>query len=358
MLAREATRQVMVGKVAVGGGAPVVVQSMCSTDTQDTQQTLAQIHELAEAGCELIRVALPSKAALNSFEEICKKSPLPVIADIHFSSTLALAAADLGASALRINPGNIGSMDKVDEIIEKAKEKDIPIRIGVNAGSLDPYYREQGGWLLPDKLVASSKAVVEHFELNGFYNIVLSAKAHDVLSTLETYERLSHDLPKIPLHLGVTEAGTFRQGTVKSSIGIGKLLLDGIGDTFRVSLTADPIEEIKVAWDILSSIGLRRRFPELVSCPTCGRCKVNLVQIAQDVEARLAKLALPISVAVMGCVVNGPGEARDADIGVAAGDGIGTIFVQGEVVKKVPESHIIDALFEEIALRFPLADDK
>lgn len=349
---RDNTRQLKVGNVLVGGGAEVSVQSMCNTNTEDAQATLAQIQELAEAGCELIRVAIPSKKAYEGFEEICKSSPLPVIADIHFNHKHALAAMDMGASAIRINPGNIGDMQKVDEIIESARDKHIPIRIGVNAGSLDPFYREMGGWSLAEKLIASSKSFVEHFESLGFYDIALSAKAHDVLATIETYTKLSQELPQIPLHLGVTEAGTFRQGTVKSAMGIGHLLLNGIGDTFRVSLTADPLDEIKVAWDILSAAGLRRRSPEIVSCPTCGRCKVNLVEIASQVEKRLQNVKAPISVAVMGCAVNGPGEAKDADIGVAAGNGIGTIFAQGEVIKKVKEEEILDALFEEIHKRF------
>lgn len=349
---RENTRQLHLGSVAVGGGALVSVQSMCNTDTVDASATLTQIAGLEEAGCELIRVALPSKAAYSGFEEICKKSPLPVIADIHFKHSHALAAISMGAKAIRINPGNIGDMAKVDEIIEAAKVAKVPIRIGVNAGSLDPYYKEMGGWSLSEKLIASSKAFVKHFESQGFYDIALSAKAHDVLTTIETYERLSEELPEIPLHLGVTEAGTFRQGTVKSSLGIGHLLLKGIGDTFRVSLTADPIEEIRVAWDILAAAGLRRRSPEIVSCPTCGRCKVDLVALASTVEERLQEVKAPISVAVMGCAVNGPGEAKDADIGVACGNGVGSIFVQGTIIKKVKEDEIIDALFKEIDERF------
>lgn len=351
--ARARTHQVHVGKVAVGGGAPVSVQSMCTTPTTDAAATLAQIQSLADEGCEIIRVAIPSAAALDGFEEICQKSPLPVVADIHFDHRLAIEAAKRGASALRINPGNIGSWERVDASIEAAAEARIPIRIGVNAGSLDKKIAEDERLSLTEKLVASSISFVEHFEDRGFTDIVLSAKAHDVPTTLATYRALSRELPQVPLHIGVTEAGTLRQGTVKNSVGAGILLEEGIGDTMRLSLTAEPEEEVRVAWELLAALGMRRLHPELVSCPTCGRCQVGLIDIANEVERRLQKIEAPISVAVMGCVVNGPGEARSADIGIASGKGQGLLFANGEPLRKVDEDHMVDALFDEIEKRFP-----
>ena len=269
--ARELTHQVHVGSVAVGGGAPVSVQSMCTTKTDDPASTLAQIEGLAKAGCEIIRVAIPNAAALDGFGEICAQSPLPVVADIHFDHRLAIEAARRGAAALRINPGNIGSFDRVDAVIDEAGSQGIPIRIGVNAGSLDPKVDARQDLTLPQKLVASASSYVEHFRERGFDDIVLSAKAHSVPITLQTYRMLSRELPTVPLHVGVTEAGTLRQGTVKNCVGVGILLEQGIGDTMRLSLTADPVEEVNVAWDLLSSLGMRRLHPELVSCPTCER---------------------------------------------------------------------------------------
>ena len=351
-LPRNFTRPVSVGGVSIGGGAPVAVQSMTNTDTGDAEATLAQIGRLAKAGCEIIRCAVPNEGVLESFSRICEESPLPVVADIHFDHRLAIEAARRGASGLRINPGNVGSFDRVDQVIDVAAELDVPIRIGVNAGSLAREYAERDDLSQPEKLVASSVSFVEHFDSRGFSDIVLSAKAHDVNTTLQTYRMLSSELPQVPLHLGVTEAGTLRQGTIKSAVGLGALLEEGIGDTIRVSLTADPVEEIAVAWEILSALGMRRRSPELVSCPTCGRTQVDHIPIAQLVEQRLADLTLPITVAVMGCAVNGPGEARGADIGVACGRGQGLVFVGGETVRKVPEDEIVDALFEEIERRF------
>ncbi len=350
--ARAQTHRVYVGKVAVGGGAPVSVQSMTNTNTADPQATLTQIARLAAVGCEIIRVAVPNKEALPGFEEVCATAPLPVVADIHFDHRLAIEAARRGAAALRINPGNIGSFSKVDEVIEAAAQAHIPIRIGVNAGSLAKEVDERQDMTQSQKLVASSESFVAHFEKLGFTDIVLSAKAHDVTTTLETYRELSRALPHIPLHLGVTEAGTLFQGTIKSAIGLGCLLEQGIGDTMRVSLTADPVEEIKVGWEILAALDMRRRNPELVSCPTCGRTKVDLIPIAEEVERRLQTISVPISVAVMGCAVNGPGEARNADIGVACGHGHGLIFAAGQTLRRVPEDQIIDALFEEIQKRF------
>jgi (E)-4-hydroxy-3-methylbut-2-enyl-diphosphate synthase len=325
---------------------------MCNTKTADAEATLAQIVQLADAGCDIIRATVPDKASLEPFASICEASPIPVVADIHFDYRLAIGAAEHGAAALRINPGNIGSFDKVDAVIDAAGEAGCAIRIGVNAGSLDPTVAERTELTLPEKLVASSVSFVEHFENRGFTNIVLSAKAHSVPVTIETYRALSRELPQVPLHLGVTEAGTLRQGTVKNSVGVGILLAEGIGNTIRLSLTADPVEEVDVAWDLLSSLGIRRLHPELVSCPTCGRTQVDLISMAEEVSRRLSRINAPISVAVMGCVVNGPGEARDADIGIACGKGQGLLFVGGEPLRKVREEEMVDELFAEIEARF------
>ncbi len=344
----------MVGGVAVGGSAPVSVQSMTTTDTRDPGATLAQIARLSEAGCEIVRVAIPRRDALDGFSAVCAESPLPVVADVHFDHTIAIDAARAGAAKLRINPGNIGDLARVDEVIEAAGSAGIPIRIGVNAGSLAPEYADLD-WPLAEKLAASAAAFCEHFESRGFTDIVVSAKASSVNSTVDAY-RLLAERVAYPLHVGVTEAGTAFSGTVKSSVGIGILLAEGIGDTLRVSLTADPVEEVRVGWEILSALDLRRRGPELVSCPTCGRCEIDLIPIAEEVALRLRERRSPIKVAVMGCVVNGPGEARDADIGVAAGRGVGVIFAEGQTVRKVPEDQIVQALFEEIDRLDSLAD--
>ena len=346
--ARELTRPVMVGDVQIGGGAPVVVQSMTCTPTTDAASTLAQVRALAEAGCDIVRVSVPTKEALGPFGAICRESPVPIVADIHFDYRLAIGAVQAGAAKLRINPGNIGDWDRVDAVIDAAGEAGAAIRIGVNAGSLDRTIAERDGLTQPEKLVASSLEFIEHFEKRGFADIVLSAKAHSVLTTLDTYRSLSREIPHVPLHLGVTEAGTVQQGTIKSSVGLGILLSEGIGDTMRVSLTADPVEEPPVCWGILSALGLRRRGPELVSGPTCGRTPVDLIGLAERVSDRLKTCDKPISVAVMGCVVNGPGEASDADVGVACGRGVGMVFRHGEVIRKVPEAQIVDALMEEI----------
>ena len=348
VIARELTRRVMVGDVPIGGGAPVVVQSMTCTPTTDADATLAQVRALAEAGCDLVRVTVPSKEALEPFARVCDESPVPIVADIHFDYRLAIGAVRAGAAKLRINPGNIGDWDRVDAVIDAAAEAGAAIRIGVNAGSLDKAIAERDDLSQPEKLVASSLQFVEHFEKRGFTDIVLSAKAHSVPTTLDTYRALSREIPHVPLHLGVTEAGTVQQGTIKSAVGLGILLSEGIGDTMRVSLTADPIEEPPVCWGILQALGLRRRGPELVSCPTCGRTQVDLIGLAEEVGERLKGCSKPISVAVMGCVVNGPGEASDADVGVACGRGVGMVFRHGEVIRKVPEDQIVDALMEEI----------
>ena len=333
--ARELTRPVHVGNVQVGGGAPVSVQSMCTTKTDDPAATLAQIRSLADAGCEIVRVAIPSAAVLDGFQEICRESPLPVVADIHFDYRLAIEAARRGASAMRLNPGNIGSWDRVDACIDAAGEAGIPIRIGVNAGSLDRQIDAREDLTQPQKLVQSAVSFVRHFQERGFDDIVMSAKVHDV-----------------PATIGVTEAGTMLQGTVKNVSALSVLLSEGIGDTMRLSLTADPVEEVKVAWELLGALGMRRLHPELVSCPTCGRCQVNMIPIAEEVERRLQSVKAPISVAVMGCAVNGPGEAKGADIGMASGRGEALLFANGESIRKVPEEHMVDELFAEIERRF------
>lgn len=344
---RRSTTPVLVGGLPIGGGAPVLVQSMTTTDTRDATATLAQITALADAGCEIVRVAIPHAEALDGFSHVCAESPLPVVADIHFDHRLAIEAASRGAAKLRINPGNIGSSERFDAVLDAAGNAGIPVRIGVNAGSLAPEYADKE-WDLADKLVASAVTFAQHAVGQGFSDIVISAKASSVRATVDAYRKLA-DVVDFPLHLGVTEAGTLQRGTIKSAVGLGILLDEGIGDTMRVSLTADPVEEVGVAWDILSALDLRRRGPELVSCPTCGRCEVDLIGIADEVSRRLRDIRTPLKVAVMGCVVNGPGESRDADIGVAAGHGTGVIFVKGHTVRKVPADQIVEALFEEIA---------
>ncbi|MDZ4169382.1 MAG: flavodoxin-dependent (E)-4-hydroxy-3-methylbut-2-enyl-diphosphate synthase [Coriobacteriia bacterium] len=343
---RRTTRQVQVGSVAVGGGAPVAVQSMTCTDTRDSAATLAQISRLADAGCEIVRVAIPHADALDGFAAICEGSSLPVVADVHFDHRLAVEAARRGAAKLRINPGNIGDLSRVDAVIEAAGEAGIPIRIGVNAGSLADEFRDLNEPLAV-KLALSAQAFCAHFVSRGFEDIVVSAKASSVNATVEAYRRLAGEVP-YPLHIGVTEAGTLSAGTVKSSVGLGILLSEGIGDTLRVSLTADPVEEARVAWEILAALDLRRRGPELISCPTCGRCEIDLFSIASEIEDRLKASSSPVKVAVMGCVVNGPGEAAEADIGVAAGRGVGVIFAKGVALRKVPESDIVEALMMEV----------
>lgn len=342
------TRQVFVGEVPVGGGAPCAVQSMLNYALNDVAANVEQIKRLREAGCEIIRIAIPSKKDLDFFESICEQSPLPVVADIHFSAEIAIEAARRGAAKLRINPGNIGGLEKTKLVIEAAKAAGIPIRIGVNAGSLDSSIAQREDLSLAEKLTLSAKGYVDFCFEQGFYDVIVSAKAHDVPTTVATYRLLSEEIPEVPLHIGVTEAGTLFQGLIKSASGLGILLEEGIGDTMRISLTDDPIEEIRACWMLLAALGLRRRNPELISCPTCGRCKVDLIGLAKQVERRLSEVNRPLQVAVMGCVVNGPGEAASADIGVACGDGSGVIFSQGKTLRRVEEAAIVDVLMEEI----------
>ena len=344
---RRATRQIYVGPVAIGGDAPVAVQSMTNTKTQDAQATLSQINTLAEAGCDIIRCAVPDMAAALSLRDIVKGSPIPIIADIHFDYRLALQAIESGVHGLRLNPGNIGGNEKVRAVVDAAKPKNIPIRIGVNAGSLPKDLLEKYGHPTAEALVEAAWHHIRILEEMDYRNIKISLKCHDVPLTLEAYRLLASQCD-YPLHVGITEAGTVNTGIIKSAVGIGSLLAEGIGDTIRVSLTGDPVNEVKVGFEILKSLGLRTYGPTLISCPTCGRTSIDLEKLATVVESRLAAIKEPISVAVMGCIVNGPGEAREADVGIAGGKGEGLVFRKGQVIKKVPEDRLVNELFNEI----------
>ena len=345
---REATRRVMVGSVPLGGGAPVVVQSMLNADAMSVEANMAQIDTLVEAGCEVVRIAIPRRECLDVFQEVCRQSPLPVVADIHFDPEIAIQAARRGAAKLRINPGNIGGLSACDAVIDAAGEAGIPIRIGVNAGSLDKEISSRTELTHAQKLALSAAQYVEYFESRGFRDLVVSAKAHDVNTTIAVNRLLSETIPHIPLHIGVTEAGTPFQGMIKSASGLGVLLEEGIGDTLRISLTGEPAMEVRACWTLLAALDMRRRGPELISCPTCGRCQVDLIGLAQQVEQAIAGERKPLKVAVMGCVVNGPGEAADADVGVACGKGSAALFVKGEVIRKIPEAEVVSALLAEM----------
>ena len=340
------TREITVGNIKIGGGAPVSVQSMCNTRTDDVAATVAQIRRLTEAGCDVIRVAVPDMAAAEAVADIKKQIHIPLVVDIHFDYRLALECMKNGADKVRINPGNIGDKSRVKQVVETAKAGGVPIRIGVNGGSLDKRLLEKHGGVTADALVESAMEHVAILDELNFNGIVVSIKVSDVPTILQAYRKFD-EISDIPLHIGVTEAGTIRSGTIKSSVGIGTLLAEGIGDTMRVSLTADPIEEIYAAYEIQRVLGLREGV-KLISCPTCGRTQIKLIDIANEVENRIAKIEKPIKVAVMGCAVNGPGEAREADIGIAGGDGVGLIFKKGEILRKVPEDKIIDELMAEI----------
>ena len=345
---RRVSRRIGVGGVAVGGGADVVVQSMTNTDTRDVDATLAQIGALAEAGCEIVRVAVPDEAAAKAVAELCKASPVPLIADIHFDHRLALQCVDGGIHGLRINPGNIGGADKVDKVVAAAKAAGVPIRIGVNSGSVDKKLLAKYGGPTPEAMVESALEHVRLLEERDFFDIKISLKSSSVPATIAAY-RLLAGRCDYPLHIGVTEAGTPGRGTVKSSVGLGVLLYEGIGDTLRVSLTGDPVAEMDVAWEILRSLDLRARGPEIVSCPTCGRTEIDLLNLAEAVERKLRPVTEVFTVAVMGCVVNGPGEAREADIGIAGGRGLGIIFRKGEVVRKVKgDENLVPEFMKEI----------
>ena len=341
------TRQIHVGGVPIGGGAPVVIQSMLNTKTTDIPGCLRQIGQLQAAGCQIVRLAVPNLEAARAFAQICKESPLPLVADIHFDYQLAIAAAEGGASKIRINPGNIGGEDRVKAVVDVCKDKDIPIRIGVNGGSLDKKLLEKYGHPTAEALVESAFTHLELLEKFGFYDTCVSMKSSAV-PTMVQAARLFRARCDYPLHIGVTETGPVRQGLIKSAMGIGALLLDGIGDTIRVSLTDDPVQEVYAAKDILKAAGLRREGVNIVSCPTCGRTRIDLIGLVNRVDEALKDCKKPITVAVMGCVVNGPGEAREADIGVAGGDGWGMIFVKGEPVEKLPYDELLPALLKRI----------
>ena len=341
------TRQIQVGGVTIGGGAPVVIQSMLNTKTTDVAGSLAQINQLKAAGCQIARLAVPNMEAARTFAEICAESPLPLVADIHFDYKLAIAAAEGGASKIRINPGNIGGEDRVQAVVDVCKSKHIPIRIGVNGGSLDKKLLEKYGHPTADALVESAFEHLALLEKYGFYDTCVSMKSSTV-PTMVAAARLFRSKCDYPIHIGVTETGPVKQGLMKSAMGIGALLLDGIGDTIRVSLTDDPIEEVYAAKDILKAAGLRKEGVNIVSCPTCGRTRIDLIGLTNQVDAALKNCEKPITVAVMGCVVNGPGEAREADIGIAGGDGWGMIFEKGEQVEKLPYDELLPALLARI----------
>lgn len=349
MSSRRKSKPVRVGDVQIGGDAPIAVQSMCSTDTANVEATVHQLHELQEAGCDIVRIAVPDREAADALPEIVKRAPLPVIADIHFDYRWALAAIRAGFHGLRLNPGNIRDADKVKTVAREAKERGIPIRIGVNAGSLPPIRALAEGELppsLPDRMVEAALWEINVLNEMDFDDIKISMKAFDVPTMVEAYRRLAGMVP-YPLHLGVTEAGTPRAGSVRSAIGIGILLSEGIGDTLRVSLAANPVEEVPVCWDILNTLNLRKRGATLVACPTCGRIEIDLIPLANKVEEHFTKRGRILTVAVMGCVVNGPGEAKMADLGIAGGKGRGVIFRKGEVVRTVDEPEFLSALIEE-----------
>jgi (E)-4-hydroxy-3-methylbut-2-enyl-diphosphate synthase len=340
-------RQIHVGGVAIGGGAPVVVQSMTLTKTYDVDATMAQIADLASAGCEIVRVAVPKSEDADALSKLVYLSPVPIIADIHFNASLALRAIDAGVAAVRINPGNIGGPDKVASVVEAAKAKGIPMRIGANSGSLPKHLVELAQRDTAEALVEEALEQVRLLESMGYYDFKISVKSSSVPTMIRAYRMLSERVP-YPLHLGVTEAGPISTGSIKSAIGVGSLLMDGIGDTIRISLTADPLEEVKVAWEILKALGLRERGPVMIACPSCGRDNVGVWNLAEAVEERLKSYPQAFEVAVMGCAVNGPGEAGDADFGIAGGRDTGFIYAHGRVLKKVSSDILVDELFHEI----------
>ena len=341
------TIQILVGGVPVGGNAPIPIQSMCKTRTDDVAATVAQIKRLEAAGCEIIRVAVPDMAAARAVGAIREQISIPLVVDIHFDYRLALEAVAAGADKVRINPGNIGAPERVKAVAQACRVRGVPIRIGVNGGSLEKPLLAKYGGITPEALVESAFGHIELLHRYDFDDICVSLKSSDVRTTMAAY-RLMSEKSDYPLHLGVTETGTLRMGTIKSAIGIGGLLGFGIGDTIRVSLSADPVEEVSAARDILKALGIRRDGPNLISCPTCGRTRIDLIRLAQEVEQRLEHVQKPLTVAVMGCVVNGPGEAASADVGIAGGDGVGLLFRKGEIVKKVPQDQLVDELFSLI----------
>jgi len=344
---RRFSRQINIDGVKIGGGAPIVVQSMTNTPTHDVDATVKQIDQLTSAGCELVRLAVPDMEAASALRVVKSQVSIPIIADIHFDYRLALAAIKNGANGLRLNPGNIGGRKKIQEIVAAARTQAIPIRIGVNSGSLSKAILKKYGHPTPEAMVESAMSHVRILEDLDFHLIKISLKSSDVWQMISAYRLLSEKVD-YPLHLGVTEAGTLISGTVKNSLGIGLLLSEGIGDTIRVSLTHDPVAEVKVAYEILRALGLRQRGAEIISCPTCGRCQIDLFKLVETIENDLIQITTPIKLAIMGCVVNGPGEAREADIGIAGGQGQGTLFKKGRVIKKVPEPDLARVFIEEV----------
>jgi (E)-4-hydroxy-3-methylbut-2-enyl-diphosphate synthase len=344
---RRKSRTVNIGKVPVGGDNPIVVQSMTNTDTRNVTATVAQINRLEQAGCEIIRVAVLDEEAAAAIREIKKSISIPLIADIHFDHKLALRSIASGADGLRINPGNIGDRKKVASVVSACKDRQIPIRIGVNSGSLDKNMLEKYGAICKEALVDSALEHIKILEDLDFQEIKISLKSSSVLLSLAAY-RLMAEKVNYPLHIGITEAGTKDRALIKSALGIGMLLYEGIGDTVRFSLTADPVEEVWAAYELLRALGLRQRGIELISCPTCGRCEIDLIKLAEEVDSKIRALPEPLKVAVMGCVVNGPGEAREADVGIAGGRGFGLLFRKGEIIKKIPQEEMLDELLREI----------
>jgi (E)-4-hydroxy-3-methylbut-2-enyl-diphosphate synthase len=344
---KKITKKVKIGNLTVGGGSPIVVQSMTKTDTADIDSTVRQIHELEAVGCQIVRCAVPDEKAAYALGEIKKQIHIPLVADIHFSHRLAIIAAEMGVDKLRINPGNIGDIEKIKAVVAVARERGIPIRIGVNSGSLEKEIKKKYKHVTAEALVKSALKNVKILEKLNFHDIVVSLKATSVPTTIAAYRMIAKKID-YPLHVGITESGIPRIGLVRSSVGIGILLSEGIGDTIRVSLTGDPAEEIRVAYEILKSLELTYHGITIISCPTCGRCKINLTEIANEIEEKTRRIRQPLRVALMGCEVNGPGEAADADVGLAGGNGVGLIFREGQVVRKVPESEMVDALLDEI----------
>jgi (E)-4-hydroxy-3-methylbut-2-enyl-diphosphate synthase len=347
MIPRKKTRQISLGRVLVGGKAPIVVQSMTTTNPVDVDATLGEITRMKRAGCELARVAVPDKEAIKGIRELVCLAPLPLIADVHFDHRLALLALEAGVAGLRINPGTIHQRDRLQKIIEQAKEREVPMRIGINAGSLEERVLKRFGHATPEAMVESALDCIKLCEDIGHRAIKVSLKASDVLKTIEAYRLFSRQ-SDYPLHLGVTEAGPPFSGVIKSAVGLGILLAEGIGDTIRVSLTGDPVLEVRAAYGILRALGIRSRGIDIISCPTCGRCEVDLCTLVEEIQGRLEHIETPLTVAVMGCVVNGPGEAREADIGIAGGKGVGLLFKKGEIIEKVREGAWVQRLVEEV----------
>ncbi len=341
------TREISIGDVTIGGGNPVAVQSMTNTKTEDAGATAAQIHRLEQAGCDIVRVAVPTMEAAEAIAQIKRQVSVPVVADIHFDYRLAIAAVSHGADKIRINPGNIGSQERIQAVVDKCRERNVPIRVGVNSGSLEKHLLEKYGGVTPEALVESALDQVRIIEGMAYENLVISIKSSDVLQGIRAHERIASETD-YPLHVGITESGTVMSGSIKSAVGIGNILYQGIGDTIRVSLTGDPVEEVKAAHLILKSLGLKKGGISVVSCPTCGRTQIDLIGLATRVEEMVQDFDLDIKVAVMGCVVNGPGEAREADLGIAGGIGEGLLIRKGEVIRKVPEDELLEALRQEL----------